>query len=89
MSPDLCVFICNRIERRVIRCNVVAYNGHVSNVSFTCSTRFKISLFFHYFAFGAAGGTELPRTSASLPGLSDSDGDSKEESSPVFEGNEE
>ena len=41
------------------------------------------------FAFGAAGGTELPRTSASLPGLSDSDVDSKEESSPVFEGNEE
>ena len=61
----------------------------MSNVSFTCSTSFKISLFVHYFAFGAAGGTELPRTSASLTGLSDSDGDSKEESSPVFEGNEE
>ena len=79
----MCLF-CNRIERRVIRCNVVAYNGHVSNVPFTCSTSFKISLFVHYFAFGAAGGTELPRTSASIPGLSDPYGDSKEESSPVF-----
>ena len=89
MSPELCVFICNSKDRRVIRCNVVACNGHVSNVSFTCGTSFKISLFVYYFAFGAAGGTELPRTSASVPGLSDSDVDSKEESSPVFEDNEE
>ena len=69
----------------MIRCSVVAYNGQVSNVSFTCSASSIISLFVRYFAFG----TELPRTSASLPGLSDSDGDSKEESCPVFEGNEE
>ena len=40
-------------------------------MSLTSSSSFKISLFVHYFSFGAAGGTELPRTSASLPGLSD------------------
>ena len=61
----------------------------MSNVSFTFSTHSKISVFVHYIAFGVAGGTEIPRTSSSLPGLSDPYGDSKEESSPVFEGNEE